>query len=180
MQKENFEQPKVNGGAEVFVGESCSARLITAFAYYAILTGHIVLPVVFFVLLFYSYEEIPKVLIFLMFLFVGWAAYVVYFTIKCWLRKDCFCFDYPLTAQISNGECLFKSVVSKGTITPGMVLKIKHFPFSSASNNWTKIVVNIGGKRKSLLLSPWFRNKDKVISVLSKLPKEDVRNTSGQ
>jgi hypothetical protein len=105
-----------------------------------------------------------------------------------------------------------------------MVLKITHFPFSSASSNWTKIVVDIGGKRSALSqinrrvlflesvvtptevegsiktdsptplrsarndkssnnerqssrylrLSPWFKNKDKVISVLSKPPQGDA------
>ncbi len=149
------------------IGEPKIAQIITILGYGMLfcLTFSII---VFFI---FTWMEWPNLIRLIAVLLTCWLGTVWWMLIRCWIGKDCFCYDHPLKACILGEKCEFNGVFSKCELTSVNVKKVSYWP-SSSSGSWMIIHADCHGKHRRLWFAPWFRNKDKLVSILSPVSSE--------
>ena len=85
----------------------------------------------------------------------GVAAIVV--CIRCWVGKDGFLLDHPISCKTSAEGVEITGLFSRIRLTKNEMRDVRQF------GSWTVVESTIAGKTRQLWFAPWFRNREALI-----------------
>ncbi len=79
---------------------------------------------------------------------------------RCYLGKDAFLFDHPVSCHTSEKGFLIAGLFSKTYLTPNMVRDVHQF------GGWIVVKASMGERTRHLWFAPWFRNREQVVKSI--------------
>jgi hypothetical protein len=109
-----------------------------------------------------NWKSVPVVIRLISVLPISISVVAIRACVRCFLDKDAFVFDHPISCQTSDKGLKIAGIFSKIFLHPNMVSNIYRV------SGWTVIEVNIRGRKRLLWFAPWFRNLEQILNLIGR------------